>query len=58
MSNKVKVKDVDTPTMRDEKVFHNIALVVMILLAIYCIIPFILMLSFSLSTESSFALNG
>ena len=31
MSNKVKVKDVDTPTMRDEKVFHNIALVVMIL---------------------------
>ena len=55
MSNKVKVKDVDTPTMRDEKVFHNIALVVMILLAIYCIVPFILMLSVSLSSESSLA---
>ena len=58
MSNKVKVKDVDTPTMRDEKVFHNIALVVMILLAIYCIIPFILMLSVSLSSESSLAQYG
>lgn len=58
MSNKVKVKDVDTPTMRDEKVFHNIALVAMILLAIYCIIPFILMLSVSLSSESSLAQYG
>lgn len=58
MSNKVKVKDVDTPTMRDEKVFHNIALVVMILLAIYCIVPFILMLSVSLSSESSLAQYG
>ena len=58
MSNKVKVKDVDTPTMRDEKVFHNITLVVMILLAIYCIIPFILMLSVSLSSESSLAQYG
>ena len=58
MSNKVKVKDVDTPNMRDEKVFHNIALVVIILLAIYCIIPFILMLSVSLSSESSLAQYG
>ena len=58
MSNKVKVKDVDTPTMRDEKVFHNIALVAMILLSIYCIIPFVLMLSTSFSSESALAQYG
>lgn len=56
--NKVKVNDSDTPKMRDERTFHNIALVVMILLAIYCIVPFVLMLSTSLSSEAALTKYG
>lgn len=41
------------PTIRDEKTFHNVALVLMTLLAVYCVVPFILMLSVSLSSEAS-----
>lgn len=46
------------PVIKDERAFHNIALVVMGLLAIYCIIPFILMLSTSLSSEAALAQGG
>ena len=56
--NKLKVNDSDTPKMRDERTFHNIALVVMILLAIYCIVPFVLMLSTSLSSEAALTKYG
>ena len=48
-----KVKVNKAPTIQDEKVFHNFALVVMILLAIYCVIPFLLMLSVSFSSEAA-----
>ena len=48
-----KVKVNKAPTIQDEKGFHNFALVVMILLAIYCVIPFLLMLSVSLSSEAA-----
>ncbi|MBR5261822.1 MAG: carbohydrate ABC transporter permease [Oscillospiraceae bacterium] len=43
------------PTLRGEKTFHNIALVLMTILAIYCVIPFILMISVSFSSESALA---
>lgn len=48
-----KTKLKSAPAIRDERVFHNIALVLMTLLALYCIIPFILMLSVSFSSESA-----
>ena len=48
-----KVKVNKAPTIQDEKGFHNFALVVMILLAIYCVIPFLLMLSVSFSSEAA-----
>ena len=46
------------PGIQDERAFHNVALTLMTLLAIYCIIPFFLMLSISLSTENALANNG
>lgn len=48
-----KVKVNKAPTIQDEKGFHYFALVVMTLLAIYCVIPFILMLSVSFSSEAA-----
>ena len=48
-----KTKVTKAPTIRDERGFHNLALVLMTLLALYCIIPFILMLSVSFSSEAS-----
>ncbi|MBP3521616.1 MAG: carbohydrate ABC transporter permease [Oscillospiraceae bacterium] len=50
-----KVKVSKAPTIQDEKGFHYFALVVMIILAIYCVIPFILMLSVSFSSEAALA---
>lgn len=41
------------PAIRDERAFHNVAMVLMILLAIYCVIPFLLMLSVSFTSESA-----
>ena len=41
------------PAIRDERTFHNIALVLMTLLAAYCVVPFILMISVSFSAESA-----
>ena len=46
------------PKIKDERAFHNLALVLMSLLAIYCVIPFILMLSTSLSSEAALAQGG
>lgn len=41
------------PTVRDEKGFHYFALVLMTCLAIFCVIPFILMISVSFSSEAA-----
>ncbi|MBP5305295.1 MAG: carbohydrate ABC transporter permease [Lachnospiraceae bacterium] len=46
------------PTIRDEKAFHNLALILMSILAIYCIIPFFLMVSISLSSEQALSSGG
>ena len=46
------------PKIKDERGFHNLALVLMSLFAIYCVIPFILMLSTSLSSEAALAKGG
>ena len=46
------------PKIIDERAFHYFALTVLILLALYCIFPFILMLSVSLSTETSLGQLG
>lgn len=48
-----KVKVSKAPAIQDEKGFHYFALVVMIILAIYCVIPFFLMLSVSVSSEAA-----
>ena len=53
MAKKVKVNS--APVIQDEKGFHYFALVVMTLLAIYCVVPFILMLSVSFSSEAALA---
>lgn len=54
-----RVKEVEqAPTIKDERLFHNIALVVLILLAVYCIVPFFLMLSTSFSSEAALAKGG
>ncbi len=39
--------------IQDERTFHNVALVLMSLLAIYCVVPFILMISVSFSSETA-----
>ena len=41
------------PTIQDEKTFHNIALVLMSIFAIFCVMPFILMISVSFSSEAA-----
>ena len=46
-------KKTKAPVIRDERAFHNMALVLMSLLAIYCVVPFLLMLSVSFSSEGS-----
>ena len=43
------------PAIRDERAFHNVAMTLMIILAVYCVIPFILMLSVSFSSEAALA---
>ena len=48
-----KTKLTKTPTIKDERAFHNIALILMSILALYCIVPFILMISVSFSSEAS-----
>ena len=48
-----KKKENKIVLMRGEAEFHYIALVIMILLMIFCIIPLILMLTVSLSSEAS-----
>ena len=53
-----KVKASKTPGIKDERAFHNVALVAMCILAVYCIIPFILMLSTSLTSEQALANGG
>jgi putative aldouronate transport system permease protein len=53
-----KVNKSKAPAIKDERTFHNIALTLMILLAIYCVIPFILMLSTSFSSEQALAKGG
>jgi len=55
MNDRKKVK---APAIRDERLFHNVALVLMALLALYCLAPFFLMLSVSLSTEQSLNTGG
>ena len=44
--------------VKDEQGFSTIALIAMVLLAIVCIIPFILIVSGSVSSESSITVNG
>lgn len=46
------------PTIKDERTFHNIAIFLMVLLAAYCLAPFFLMLSVSLSTEQTLNSGG
>ena len=41
------------PSIRDERAFHNFALVIMTLLALFCVVPFILMISVSFSSEAA-----
>ena len=41
------------PTVRDEKGFHYLALTLMTILAIFCVVPFILMISVSFSSEAA-----
>jgi len=41
------------PAIRDERAFHNVALVLMSILAIFCVVPFILMISVSFSSETA-----
>jgi putative aldouronate transport system permease protein len=55
MDDRIKVQ---APRIKDERLFHNIALVLMCLLAVYCLAPFFLMLSVSLSTEQSLSGGG
>ena len=44
--------------IKDEVAFHRFSMVLMVLLAIYCIIPFFLMLSVSFSSEASLSKYG
>lgn len=53
-----QIRKSTAPTIKDERAFHNVALVLMILLALYCLAPFFLMLSVSLSTEHSLSTGG
>ena len=47
-------KDVKkAPTIQDERTFHNISIVIMSIMAIFCIIPFVLMISVSFSSEAA-----
>ena len=39
---------VEKTTIKDERAFNTVALVLMLILAVYCIMPFFLMLSISL----------
>ena len=41
------------PKVRDEKGFHYFALALMTVLAIFCVVPFILMISVSFSSEAA-----
>ena len=49
---------VEKTTIKDERAFNITALVLMSILAVYCIMPFFLMLSISLSTETALATQG
>ncbi|MCD7805944.1 MAG: carbohydrate ABC transporter permease [Lachnospiraceae bacterium] len=46
------------PKFRDEMAFRGFSLVVLLLLVIFCIVPFVLMLSVSLSSETSLGQYG
>lgn len=52
------IKKYSRPTIRDERSFHNISIFIMVILALYCIAPFFLMLSVSLSTEKALSSGG
>lgn len=54
MNQSTKIK----PRNTDGRAFHTVSLVLLILLAVYCIIPFLLMLSVSFSTENAIAKYG
>jgi len=45
-------------TVRDERGFHNFSLIMMLLLSLYCILPFILILSVSFSSETDLGRYG
>lgn len=51
-------KKVKVPAIRDERLFHNVAIVLMTLLAVYCLAPFFLMLTVSLSSEQTLNSGG
>lgn len=46
------------PKLRDGKGFHYFALVMMILLSLFCVVPFLLMVAVSLSSENSLGQFG
>ncbi len=46
------------PAIKDERAFHNVAMTLMVILAIYCVVPFFLMLSISVSSEASLTKFG
>lgn len=56
MRKKVEIEKVHR--MKGERTFHYIALAIISILAIYCIIPFILMVAISFSSEESLTLAG
>ena len=51
-------KKVSAPTIKDERAFHNVAIVLMTILALYCLAPFFLMLAVSLSSEQTLNSGG
>lgn len=53
-----KEKKSSAPQFRDEKAFHYFCMIVLIVLAVFCIVPFILMLSVSISSETSLGQFG
>ena len=54
----MKKRNSNVNQLKDEQAFHRFSMVLMTLLAIYCVIPFFLMLSISFSSESSLSKNG
>lgn len=55
---KVAIKRSKAPVMKDDRAFHNLSLAVIIAVAVFCIVPFLLMLSVSLTDETVLAQYG